>query len=124
MAIVLALGVSVVWRFCFFFQAEDGIRDVAVTGVQTCALPISVRLGEGARHDRDVPAGPHPARLGRVVPSARYRHAGLYLSAGGAARHADGGGAGEIGRAAWRGRGEILGGGGLFKKKKKDNDDE
>src|SRR2546429_6398372 len=26
--------------FCFFFQAEDGIRDVAVTGVQTCALPI------------------------------------------------------------------------------------
>src|SRR5256884_573948 len=25
----------------FFFQAEDGIRDVAVTGVQTCALPIS-----------------------------------------------------------------------------------
>src|SRR5256884_4157049 len=28
----------------FFFQAEDGIRDVAVTGVQTCALPISWRL--------------------------------------------------------------------------------
>src|SRR2546422_7821205 len=27
----------------FFFQAEDGIRDVAVTGVQTCALPISCR---------------------------------------------------------------------------------
>src|SRR2546429_2015166 len=27
----------------FFFQAEDGIRDVAVTGVQTCALPISVQ---------------------------------------------------------------------------------
>src|SRR5216684_6726577 len=27
--------------FLFFFQAEDGIRDVAVTGVQTCALPIS-----------------------------------------------------------------------------------
>src|SRR3989449_5908199 len=26
--------------FLFFFQAEDGIRDVAVTGVQTCALPI------------------------------------------------------------------------------------
>src|SRR2546422_11639180 len=29
--------------FFFFFQAEDGIRDVAVTGVQTCALPISSR---------------------------------------------------------------------------------
>jgi len=27
--------------YFFFFQAEDGIRDVAVTGVQTCALPIS-----------------------------------------------------------------------------------
>src|SRR5436305_9910471 len=26
--------------FCFFFQAEDGIRDADVTGVQTCALPI------------------------------------------------------------------------------------
>src|SRR5256884_7339490 len=34
-------------RLSFFFQAEDGIRDVAVTGVQTCALPISLpgRLG-------------------------------------------------------------------------------
>src|SRR5205809_2571251 len=30
--------------FFFFFQAEDGIRDVAVTGVQTCALPISFFL--------------------------------------------------------------------------------
>src|SRR5256884_5669307 len=28
----------------FFFQAEDGIRDVAVTGVQTCALPILVAM--------------------------------------------------------------------------------
>src|SRR2546429_1186288 len=32
---------SVVVVCFFFFQAEDGIRDVAVTGVQTCALPIS-----------------------------------------------------------------------------------
>src|SRR5258706_3198424 len=30
-------------RSCFFFQAEDGIRDWSVTGVQTCALPISYR---------------------------------------------------------------------------------
>src|SRR5256885_11840244 len=29
--------------YFFFFQAEDGIRDYKVTGVQTCALPISVR---------------------------------------------------------------------------------
>src|SRR3989449_63270 len=34
---------------CFFFQAEDGIRDVAVTGVQTCALPISAP--RAARHE-------------------------------------------------------------------------
>src|SRR2546429_3066650 len=33
-----AMNVCIV--FFFFFQAEDGIRDVAVTGVQTCALPI------------------------------------------------------------------------------------
>src|SRR5215469_18206560 len=30
-------------NFFFFFQAEDGIRDLYVTGVQTCALPISPR---------------------------------------------------------------------------------
>src|SRR5476649_580375 len=37
--------------YCFFFfQAEDGIRDHCVTGVQTCALPISIHSGEaGAR---------------------------------------------------------------------------
>src|SRR6266496_6123445 len=29
---------------CFFFQAEDGIRDLYVTGVQTCALPILDRF--------------------------------------------------------------------------------
>src|SRR2546429_2343048 len=33
--------------FFFFFQAEDGIRDVAVTGVQTCALPISLCVVSG-----------------------------------------------------------------------------
>src|SRR2546422_2233369 len=37
--------VTLISSFFFFFQAEDGIRDVAVTGVQTCALPIS--------HDRE-----------------------------------------------------------------------
>src|SRR5256885_4619420 len=37
---------SVVVVVCFFFQAEDGIRDYKVTGVQTCALPISA--GHGA----------------------------------------------------------------------------
>src|SRR5438034_6985118 len=35
-----------VFFFFFFFQAEDGIRDHCVTGVQTCALPIYVELAE------------------------------------------------------------------------------
>ena len=35
-------AVDVVIAFCFFFQAEDGIRDKLVTGVQTCALPILI----------------------------------------------------------------------------------
>src|SRR3982751_7007232 len=47
--------------FFFFFQAEDGIRDLSVTGVQTCALPIyrkSTRLNSShkqrhTRSDRD-----------------------------------------------------------------------
>ena len=30
----------------FYFQAEAGIRDIGVTGVQTCALPISMQLTE------------------------------------------------------------------------------
>src|SRR5256885_8889084 len=40
-----------VYVFFFFFQAEDGIRDYKVTGVQTCALPIfKTLLGQPARH--------------------------------------------------------------------------
>src|SRR2546430_9682484 len=49
-------------RVClfFFFQAEDGIRDLTVTGVQTCALPISVPVFEVAEpsHPRDGPRWP------------------------------------------------------------------
>src|SRR2546429_3010400 len=41
--------------FFFFFQAEDGIRDVAVTGVQTCALPI-YSAGLEKRHRFSGPA--------------------------------------------------------------------
>src|SRR5256885_11291711 len=37
------------WSAFFFFQAEDGIRDYKVTGVQTCALPISVAQGDVAQ---------------------------------------------------------------------------
>src|ERR1035437_5340352 len=45
--------IDVLILLCFFFQAEDGIRDISVTGVQTCALPISIgehRLSSGAGH--------------------------------------------------------------------------
>src|SRR3712207_6848963 len=38
----------------FFFQAEDGIRDIGVTGVQTCALPIFVDIETG---ERQMPVG-------------------------------------------------------------------
>src|SRR6266496_3989165 len=37
--------------FSFFFQAEDGIRDLYVTGVQTCALPISTELAQAIVRD-------------------------------------------------------------------------
>src|SRR5262249_42311454 len=47
----------VAWSVVFFFQAEDGIRYWSVTGVQTCALPISVREALG----RTTPA-PGPFR--------------------------------------------------------------
>src|SRR2546429_2427565 len=42
-------------RISFFFQAEDGIRDVAVTGVQTCALPILCAARSVAAFTADVP---------------------------------------------------------------------
>src|SRR2546429_7046839 len=49
----------------FFFQAEDGIRDVAVTGVQTCALPIfaapSLVMTKGG------PATMNPGQLGQFT---------------------------------------------------------
>src|SRR2546427_12631976 len=54
----------------FFFQAEDGIRDLTVTGVQTCALPIWGGTGS---------AGPGPGhaarRLSRRARPARRRWA-------------------------------------------------
>src|SRR5256886_8109791 len=60
--------------FFFFFQAEDGIRDLTVTGVQTCALPISDRDREhqplhfGRRRHRAPRLGALPARVHAVDP--------------------------------------------------------
>src|SRR5438105_12176732 len=59
------------WRISifFFFQAEDGIRDPLVTGVQTCALPISWP------HPRRLPAlKPHlVSRFADVLPRPSHR---------------------------------------------------
>src|SRR5207245_6120461 len=41
LSISVAPCLAYLGRYFFFFQAEDGIRDATVTGVQTCALPIS-----------------------------------------------------------------------------------
>src|SRR3712207_6889349 len=68
--------------FFFFFQAEDGIRDIGVTGVQTCALPISpARPGERplARPVRAAAPAARPAsdrarRRGAVALPGRQGH--------------------------------------------------
>src|SRR5690606_40669327 len=58
-------------RIIFFFQAEDGIRAFHVTGVQTCALPISRRADAGGAA---VPGGlPGPWRPGRAPRHVRRR---------------------------------------------------
>src|SRR3712207_8221995 len=44
--IIYVFVYTFVCLFFFFFQAEDGIRDIGVTGVQTCALPILVRIDQ------------------------------------------------------------------------------
>src|SRR5688572_30883203 len=58
--------------FFFFFQAEDGIRDLTVTGVQTCALPISARSRlapiPGASRWRASPTTPASRAASRSPP--------------------------------------------------------
>src|SRR5690606_40670256 len=52
--------------FIFFFQAEDGIRAFHVTGVQTCALPISCSASGCGRSRATIARGiPHLSRSGR-----------------------------------------------------------
>src|SRR5687768_18146873 len=63
----------------FFFQAEDGIRDVAVTGVQTCALPICQRRrqsGRAAAHDEDTAEAVRGRVAARVRLEARLAETG------------------------------------------------
>src|SRR5690606_39376925 len=54
-----------------FFQAEDGIRDFHVTGVQTCALPISVSMPSGRRIRDPVSTGVAASRPNWVSLSSR-----------------------------------------------------
>src|ERR1022692_2762065 len=56
----LCVSVYLVALFYFFFQAEDGIRDYKVTGVQTCALPICLLHRSAAR---PLPITVHNAQL-------------------------------------------------------------
>src|SRR5436309_4348733 len=53
--------------FFFFFQAEDGIRDFHVTGVQTCALPISCAIP-------GLPCWHQPTTCSSTSPHALFRH--------------------------------------------------
>src|SRR6476469_3955935 len=65
--------------FFFFFQAEDGIRDTSVTGVQTCALPIYLRdlgwrvglwsQGSGAARFNDTGCGLWAIKSVMALPS-------------------------------------------------------
>src|SRR2546430_17729734 len=66
----------------FFFQAEDGIRDLTVTGVQTCALPISpsIALSAGRHAER-------PHHLGGLrLHALRLEHGGGVIAGRGRAR--------------------------------------
>src|SRR3712207_9593226 len=94
--------------FCFFFfQAEDGIRDIGVTGVQTCALPISsVPGGGGGRGGGMLGTPPAPPTCARSNGGPRC--CGLWRG-GGPGGGRERGGVGERGK---------LGGGRCIKKKK------
>ena len=54
----------------FFFQAEDGIRDVAVTGVQTCALPIYAFAGKVRPHK--IGTTDHKKRPRWLIPAGAF----------------------------------------------------
>src|SRR5258707_9995647 len=101
--------------YFFFFQAEDGIRDIGVTGVQTCALPISVRglRGIGPR------TGAAMIRTMTIRTILMLWLAWQTMSPE-AVQHWDAGrrAESEIGRGAGRGKEEISGGAVSLKKKK------
>src|SRR2546430_11657589 len=90
--------------FLFFFQAEDGIRDLTVTGVQTCALPISGLLALRFALDRGAAARARGRVRGRSGGRAPL-HAGRRRGGGQSRDRGRCRSAREIGRASCRGRG-------------------
>src|SRR2546422_1257718 len=101
---------SVFGRFCgintrfFFFQAEDGIRDVAVTGVQTCALPISIFVVDMAHIAGLVAAGIHPSPVPHALIVTTTTHKTLRGPRGGLILCQEVFAKDEIGRASCRER--------------------
>jgi len=85
-----SVSCSVVMYAFFFFQAEDGIRDIGVTGVQTCALPI-LRLSDHAALSAACDSG-RP-----VIPV--FVHDGLSENLGAAPKWRLGLGVGSLGEA-------------------------
>src|SRR5256886_9026335 len=81
----------------FFFQAEDGIRDLTVTGVQTCALPIYAITAENV--DGSVPASQLTGTLPGGLLSGTYPNA---ITLNNAANSFTGNGAGLTGRSEER----------------------
>src|SRR3989454_8499496 len=67
----MSMHVRIIGSFFFFFQAEDGIRDYKVTGVQTCALPI---WGYHLPRSRNRSSSPPPVEPTSVTP-AHHRQA-------------------------------------------------
>src|SRR2546430_15198899 len=94
----------------FFFQAEDGIRDLTVTGVQTCALPILDAL----RRARDGCAVADPDRAIPRREQARERNAPLRRRA-----RAAGASAARDRKSGVEGKSVDLGGRRIIKKKKR-----
>src|SRR5262249_57865283 len=68
------LDTQVIICVFFFFQAEDGIRDWSVTGVQTCALPIwDMRQARASSSLSNTHAGPRPTPYTREPPCLLWR---------------------------------------------------
>src|SRR3989440_5125261 len=70
---VCCFGVYSYGVFFFFFQAEDGIRDLIVTGVQTCALPISALGAGSARYCRRREDRGATGTLGKTLLRSAFR---------------------------------------------------